>query len=222
VKQVTSTREEKKARHRQAILEAARDVFFRDGFMAANLDEVAQLAGVAKGTLYRYFDSKAELYVAVLAESGEAFEQRFRETLDPRLAADEQLRKTARFYFEHYTRNRQYFQIFWAVENQPVIGELPPAVLDEVTRLWEQCLRVPAEIIERGIREGVFRSCDPWEVANILWVLANGLIETEAVSARRELRGRPLPDVFDDALELFMRGLLRDPGHASESRSETG
>ncbi len=212
MKQATSTREEKKARHRQAILEAAREVFFRDGFMDANLDEVAQLAGVAKGTLYRYFDSKAELYVAVLAESGEVFEQRFRETLDPALPADAQLRRTARFYFEHYTRNRQYFQIFWAVENQSVIGQLPPAVLDQVTRLWEQCLRVPAEIIERGIGEGVFRRCDPWEVANILWVLANGLIETEAVSARRELRGRPLSDVFDDALELFLRGLLRDPG----------
>ena len=217
MKQAASTREEKKARHRQAILDAAREVFFRDGFMDANLDEVAQLAGVAKGTLYRYFDSKAELYVAVLAESGDVFEQRFRETLDPALPADEQLRRTARFYFEHYTTNRQYFQIFWAVENQSVIGELPPAVLDQVTRLWEQCLRVPAEIIERGVQEGVFLPCDPWEVANILWVLANGLIETEAVSARRELRGRPLPDVFDDALELFLRGLRRNPDRPPRS-----
>ena len=37
-------REEKKAESRRRILEAARDVFFRDGFMQANLDEVAEKA----------------------------------------------------------------------------------------------------------------------------------------------------------------------------------
>ena len=50
-------REERKALQRARILEAAREVFFRDGFMAANLDEVALSAGVAKGPLYRYFES---------------------------------------------------------------------------------------------------------------------------------------------------------------------
>ena len=60
------SRDEKKALQRKHILEAARDVFFRDGFVHANLDEVAQRAGVAKGTLYRYFENKGELYVAVL------------------------------------------------------------------------------------------------------------------------------------------------------------
>ena len=35
--------------------------------------EMAEKAGVAKGTLYRYFESKADLYVAVLADNGNAF-----------------------------------------------------------------------------------------------------------------------------------------------------
>jgi AcrR family transcriptional regulator len=45
------SREERKAQSRRRILDSAREVFFRDGFMAANLDEVAEKAGVAKGTL---------------------------------------------------------------------------------------------------------------------------------------------------------------------------
>ena len=64
-------RAEKRAQQRQRILDSARAVFFRDGFMAANLDEVAERAGVAKGTLYRYFENKAELYVAVLTGNGD-------------------------------------------------------------------------------------------------------------------------------------------------------
>ena len=44
-------RPERPAGSRDRILDAARQVFFRDGFMAANLDEVARGAGVAKCTL---------------------------------------------------------------------------------------------------------------------------------------------------------------------------
>ena len=45
-----SRREAKKALHRRRILETAQEVFFRDGFVEANLDEIAKGAGVAKGT----------------------------------------------------------------------------------------------------------------------------------------------------------------------------
>ena len=53
-----------------------------------------------------------------------------------------QLWAIANFYFEHWTRHQDYFQIFWAIDNQSVIGDLPGPVIDEVTRLWEQSLQI--------------------------------------------------------------------------------
>lgn len=200
-------RSEKKALCRAAILEAARTVFFRDGFMDANLDEVAERAEVAKGTLYRYFESKADLYVAVLVRDGRLFEERLRATVSEDVPAAEQVRRTGRFYFDHWMRNREYFPIFWAMENQAVIGEIPPGLAEEVTKLWEECLRILADVIRRGIRAGAFQECDPWEVANILWTLANGLIQSEHAPSRRRLRKRRLDRVFEDAVELVLRGL---------------
>ncbi len=200
-------REEKKAQSRRRILDSAREVFFRDGFMAANLDEVAEKAGVAKGTLYRYFESKAELYVAVLAHNGVIFEEKMRASIEPGVPPAEQLRRTSRWYFDHYVENRDYFQIFWAIENQAVIGELPAGVVEEVASLWERCLRIIAEIIEAGVKEGVFRECDSWEVANVLWTVANGLIQTERSATRRQLRRIPLDQAFDDALSMMLRGI---------------
>ena len=204
-------REQKKARFRQRILEAAREVFFRDGFMTANLDEVAQLAGVAKGTLYRYFDNKGELYVAVLSHNGEIFERKMREASEAGDDPVDRVRRLGRFYFEHWARNREYFDIFWAIENQAVIGELPPGVVEEVARLWENCLRILADVIEGGVKQGLFVPCDAWEVANILWTVANGLIQTEHVATHRQLRARRLDRVFQDSVELFLRGLSQ-PG----------
>ena len=208
-------REARKAASRGRILEAAREIFFRDGFMEANLDLVAKRAGVAKGTLYRYFENKAELYVAVLAANGELFERKLREAgSDASAPAPERIRRIARFYFDHWTTNRQYFQIFWAIENQPVIGELPEGVLEEVTRLWQSCLRILAEIVEAGVAEGSLRPCEPWEIADLLWTLGNGLIQSEASPPHRRIRQRPLAETFRRAIDIVLAGLTpsRDAG----------
>jgi hypothetical protein len=113
----------------------------------------------------------------------------------------------SRFYFQHYVENPDYFQIFWAIENQAVIGELPPEVVEEVVRLWEEGLRLLAGIVERGIAEGAFVACDAWEVASILWTLANAIIRSERSAAHRGLRRRALDRYFDDAIALVLRGL---------------
>lgn len=206
-----ATREEKKAFSRRKILDAARDVFFRDGFMLANLDEVASRAGVAKGTLYRYFESKADLYVAVLAENGKAFTEKLQDVAAVERSAPESVRCLGAFYLEHWMRHREYFQIFWAVDNQSLIGGLPQEALDEVSRLFKSCLSILNGVLERGIANGEFRECETWDVANILWTLTNGLIQTETSSARRDLLRRPLQDVYADAVDLIIAGLARQP-----------
>jgi AcrR family transcriptional regulator len=168
---------------------------------------LAQRAGVAKGTIYRHFESKAELYVAVLAQNADLFVERMRQTVDPTLPADEQIRRTGFFYFKHYTENREYFRIFWALENQRLIGELPDALVRTVTDVWKRCLRILADEIDQGIKQGVFLPCDPWEMANIFWVVGNGVIQTDEDPERRALRGKPIERVFEDAMELVIRGL---------------
>jgi AcrR family transcriptional regulator len=173
---------------------------------------VAERASVAKGTLYRYFVTKGELYVAVLADNAAIFERKLLATLDPILDPPSQLRRTARFYFDHYVENRPYFQIFWAIENEAVIGELPDGVVAEIARLWEACVAAVAGIVAGGIRSGDFVDCDPWEVANVLWTLANGLIQTETSATRRRLRRRSLDRTFDDAVEIVLRGIAARPG----------
>jgi AcrR family transcriptional regulator len=54
---------------RQAILEAALDVFAAEGFAAARLDHVAEQAGVAKGTIYLHFKDKQDLFEQMVREA---------------------------------------------------------------------------------------------------------------------------------------------------------
>lgn len=200
---------DRKAQQRLKILDAARQVFFRDGFVAANLDEVAGIAGVAKGTLYRYFANKADLYVALLADNGDVFVSKMREVAAKPGNASDKIRALGKFYFGHWAKNRDYFQIFWALDNQGLIGVLPPALITQVTALWEACLKILSDVIAQGAKTGEFAPCDSWEVANLLWTVSNSLIQTEHVMPRKELRHKPLEVMFDDSLELFLRGLAR-------------
>src|SRR5512134_612954 len=48
------------------ILDAALDLFVERGYATTRLDDVAQRAGVSKGTVYLYFDSKEDLFKAVV------------------------------------------------------------------------------------------------------------------------------------------------------------
>ena len=192
---------------RRHIIDAARAVFFEAGFERANLDEVARRAGIAKGTIYRYFASKAELYVEVLVSTADLFDERMKRALDPSLGASDQIRQLARFSFEHYTKQSEYFRIFWAIENQGLIGDLPAELVRTVTELWKRSLGHVAGVIERGIRTGEFAPCDAWEVANIFWVATNAVIQTAEVEARRELWDRDMRSVFEHTLELLLRGM---------------
>src|SRR6266542_2907779 len=62
------TREEKKARTRAQLIDAAATVFARRGLVAASLDEVAEEAGLTKGAVYSNFASKEDLFQAVIDE----------------------------------------------------------------------------------------------------------------------------------------------------------
>jgi AcrR family transcriptional regulator len=53
---------------RRQIMEGARAVFLAQGFDAASMGEIARQAGVSKGTLYVYFDSKEALFQAIVHE----------------------------------------------------------------------------------------------------------------------------------------------------------
>ena len=74
----TSTRGEK----RPLILRAATEVFAEQGFAAVTVAEIANRAGIGKGTVYEYFTSKDELLFAVFEWMNEKIFERIAERLD--------------------------------------------------------------------------------------------------------------------------------------------
>jgi AcrR family transcriptional regulator len=65
------TREESKARTRHELLRAASRLFLRNGFVATSLSDIAEEAGLTKGAVYSNFESKEDLFLALLAGDAE-------------------------------------------------------------------------------------------------------------------------------------------------------
>ncbi|MET7327254.1 TetR/AcrR family transcriptional regulator [Nonomuraea sp. NPDC005650] len=57
------------ARKRRQIMEAARPVFLRNGYVGASMDEVAALAAVSKQTVYKHFTDKEQLFTSIILDT---------------------------------------------------------------------------------------------------------------------------------------------------------
>jgi len=199
----------RKAEVRARILKAAREIFFRDGFVEASLDEISSRADLGKGTLYRHFESKAELYVAVLAANGVIFEDRMREVIDGDAHTVEQLRAVGDFYRRYWTEHPENFGIFWAVSSQTFIGELSRVRLEEVRSIWEGPLRILERVIARGVERGELRPCDPWVMAHVIWRSGNAAIEALVTPKRARVLECSPEAIWRGTLDLVIAGMRR-------------
>src|SRR5947208_2419528 len=83
------------------ILVAAQDLFGQHGFKRVAIDEIARKAGVSKGTVYNYAESKDDLYFRVVEEELEAWVADCRSRIDPKKPADQLLVEAGMYAFNY-------------------------------------------------------------------------------------------------------------------------
>lgn len=139
----------------EEILDAALTVFADSGFARAKIDDVARVAGVSKGTVYLYFDSKESLFremvrakvVASLTEA-ETFVRTYEGSARALL-----IELIRRMYYR--VRRDQMMQLARMVQGElPHFPELARFYFDEVIL---RARRLVEQVLERGVASGEFR-----------------------------------------------------------------
>ncbi|MFF1281777.1 TetR/AcrR family transcriptional regulator [Streptomyces sp. NPDC058299] len=90
-----------RAAREQQMLDAAVRIFGQRGYMAASMDEIAELAGVSKPLVYLYLTSKECLFTACIRREAAALTAAVRAGVRPDLPADRQLWDGLRAFFAH-------------------------------------------------------------------------------------------------------------------------
>jgi AcrR family transcriptional regulator len=148
----TDTRRRRKAERPGEILEAAFAEFSRNGYAATSLDQIAERAGVTKGTIYVYFDSKEHLFISMVHEvmkpSLDTVHSMF-ESHDGSTA--DLLRAQFSFIYEQIVADERRREVL-----RMLIAEAPrfPALAD---RYYDEILRPCLDLLRQAIQRGVDR-----------------------------------------------------------------
>jgi len=117
-KQYQLIREEK----RELILNTALDFFAQQGFHSTSIDQIAKKAGISKGLIYNYFESKNSILNEILKTGFDAIYSHFDINHDGVLSYNE-FEFFIRKSFDEMTRNRNFWKLYFSLMMQPVVTE---------------------------------------------------------------------------------------------------
>ena len=184
---------------RKQILGAAAKAFSRDGFARTDLQQVADSLGIAKGTIYLYFPSKEELFLATVDHAIESLEAYIANAVEAAEDPAGQIEALVRAHLEFVEEDLAFAQII-AAEG----GEFRARA--EQTYLSTALGKIPlvAETIRAGQTVGVFRDCDPIATARVLTSLLHGAMVTHILS-----HGSPNIKISIESATDFVLSALR-------------
>lgn len=207
-------RQREREARRQLILARAKSVFAERGFPNATVEEIAERSELAVGTLYRYFQSKEEIYVSLLFDAMELFRQHIEAVRAGGTPADEQLQAVWRFFYDFYREQPEYYRAFMFLHNAGLRDAVSPQVLKEINRRAGMNFRLVGEIVQAGVDAGIYRAgLDTQGVVDVLWSLLMGLVQL--IETRRNL-GVPdemLETLHREGFEWIEYGLRRPDRH---------
>jgi AcrR family transcriptional regulator len=197
------------------ILAAARRVFARDGFEAALVDDIAAEAGIAKGTVYLYFKSKADIYTAALREDLEALAEIKRQRLAAAEGLHNKLLAFVTAILEYCDERRDFFRIYLIESGKPACGQLHHK---EISAHKAQQAQMVADLLTKAARTGEIRAVSPERVAILITDAIRGTVERRLLNAKN-------PPAADDArslVDLLWNGFRPEASAPGPARAPLG
>ncbi len=105
-------RETKKQHTRKAIMQAAITLFSEKGFEKTSIEELARTAGIGKGTIYGYFQTKSDILHAFCEDELECLHAELTSNADQEIPILEQMVRIYMSEFSHLTENREFSRLF--------------------------------------------------------------------------------------------------------------
>ena len=172
-----SRREREKMNRRNEILQAAWEVFASKDYDSATIDDVATAAELSKGTVYLYFQSKADLFHSTIEMGMEKVNTMIQEIVssseDPVSGLREIIKRLLDYseenmdFFKILSSGRAHFEIHAEMANNRDLKE-------RIMKTASRSVAIVAEHIQRGIEVGVLKQVNPEDAAFVLLSVVRG------------------------------------------------
>lgn len=136
------------------ILDAALEVFSEKGFHSATVDEIAEQAGLGKGTLYRYFANKETLFNELVRLRLEELERNAWAVFDGQDDVLTMIHKYLHTYFAFFDHNQRLYRLI--VQERPDVGDrVQDLYFKKVMRRAPLLMRKIYEASQRGVLKDI-------------------------------------------------------------------
>lgn len=195
-----SRRERERLRCREAILEAAAEVFGKQGYQRTSMKDIAERADISIGKLYIHFSGKEEIFRTLVENHIAEMHRRADEVCkgnDPPLS---QLRCRVLASIEHFKKHIDFLMIYH--------NESPIAFEGFIRREIEHHRETAADLFEKAMKRGEMRKTNPDVLAAVFIGAVHELLYSLAVKDEFD-RFDEVPDILEN---LILKPLLSVKG----------
>lgn len=143
---------------RELIIDAAKNLLFEKGYEDTSIDEIAQLAGISKSTLYTYFLSKEEILIRVFVQAAIDTEQDYDDAINKQTTGYDKLFAYSEAIYDCYESKPEYLKLydsaFRALRGSPRLGQRTVEMKNDSGRKLGARLR---EIFTLGVTDKTLR-----------------------------------------------------------------
>ncbi len=188
------------------IMQAAIQAFSQNGVANTKMIDIAKAASIGKGTIYEYFSSKEEIFASGFTYFFDGFEREMKQALskseDPAEQLEILIRRSLSAFFEDQLKFAAIMLDFWAEGIRNKDDAINNVI--NLKQLYQGYRAMVVQIIENGMRRGVFRQLDPVPYASFLIGAIDGLM----------LQWVMEPELFDvqQVGDALCEGMLRGIG----------
>lgn len=192
---------------KDGIIQAALEVLKQHGYEGLTMDRVAEVAGIAKGSLYHYFRNKQELVTYLFEETIEPAVQAGDEIFQQVVPAVAKLEAMVRMWFDYFSQHRALFDFLF---RDPTVRELCLT-----SRRAKNGLAIDrfSAILQQGINEGVFRPLDVTYAAEMIIGSLQFVIERQLETGK----SHPIEDSVRRLMDIVLLGIGNTSGNAAKA-----
>lgn len=172
--------------NRRFILQAAEKVFVQKGYRLATVDDIADEAQFSKATIYRYFESKNDIFFEVIYNAFTESYARIKKIQSKELSAGKKIKELIGFIVSIYHKKKNLMRILFmeksarkkflkpGSDSHITHPEMHPEITPEIRSLMERISDTMCDIIKEGIETGEFRDMDVHDASVVLGSLLRG------------------------------------------------
>lgn len=193
-------------RRRAEILDAAKTIFLAGDYASVTIDDIADVAGISRATIYLYFKSKQEVYEELLFRDLDEMITVLTTSLDRNDSVRNNLFRMATGYMNFFRVHPEYFTTLSFFFMPGRKETLPAEAAAKISARLNDGILAIEEAIKLGIARGEARPIDARAATLSLWGqwMGNAYL---AVAGRTAFYERTIEQVYADGIDIFLDGL---------------